>query len=165
MIIFLESKSAMIVLNLNDDLSEKLSRMCKMQGDLMKEVRYLRSEIRGSGEGGAQATVKQMKIKSNIVIAGGTSGKDTLSSVEMFSWPRRMWTHLQPMLEDNYQAAAVLYKNQMIVFAGRTLGGFGTSNLMQAIDLSGEPGEWCKIPADVRDYQREGTKLSPTTIV
>ena len=29
----------------------------------------------------------------------------------------------------------------MIVFAGRTLGGFGTSNLMQAIDLSGEPGD------------------------
>ena len=107
---------------------------------------------------GAQATVKQMKIKSNIVIAGGTSGKDTLSSVEMFSWPQRMWTHLQPMLEDNYQAAAVLYKNQMIVFAGRTLGGFGTSNLMQAIDLSGEPGEWCKIPADVRDYQIRGHK-------
>lgn len=46
----------------------------------------------------------------------------------------------------------------MIVFAGQTLGGLATSNLMQGIDLSGEPGEWYKIPADVTHYQVRGHK-------
>lgn len=69
-----------------DDLSEKLSRMCKIQGDLMKEVEYLRNEI---SAGDAQATVKKMNVKRNIVIAGGANGKNTLCSVEMFSWAQR----------------------------------------------------------------------------
>ena len=129
--------------------------MCKVQGDLMKEVEYLRNEI---SAGDAQATVEQKKTKRNIVIAGGANGIDTVSSVEMFSWPQRMWTHLQPMLEGNVRAASVLYKNQMIVFGGHTFGVFGTSNLMQGIDLSGEPGDWYEIAADVTDYKIRGHK-------
>lgn len=110
----------------------------------MKEVEYLRNEI---NVGGVQSSIKQMDTKRNIVIAGGANGKKQLTSVEMFSWSQRTWTYLEPMLVENYLAASVLYKNQMIVFGGLAMGGFVVLNLIEGIDLSGEPGEWYEIPA------------------
>ena len=129
-----------------DDLSAKLSSVSKLQGDLMKEVKYLRNEI---SVGGVQSSIKQMSTKRNIVIAGGANGKKSLMTVEMFSWSQRTWTYLEPMLVENYLAASVLYKNQMIVFGGLAMRGFVVLNLMEGIDLSGEPGEWYEIPANI----------------
>ena len=129
-----------------DDLSAKLSSVSKLQGDLMKEVKYLRNEI---SVGSVQSSIKQMNTKRNIVIAGGANGETSLRSVEMFSWSQRTWTYLEPMLVGNYLAASVLYKNKMIVFGGLTIGGHVVLNLMEGVDLSGEPGEWYEILANM----------------
>ena len=96
-----------------DELSEKMSRMCEMQTEVMMKVTQMMTEVKQL----KHMIPGQQLVRKSIIIAGGHNGK-VLNSVEIFSWPQKTWTLLNPMLTCRSRASAVTYQGEVIISGG-----------------------------------------------
>ena len=73
------------------------------------------------------------KQTMHVVVAGGKTGGEISSSVEMFSLLQGNWTPLIPMIEGRSDASSVLYNDQFIVTGGVT--NQGQTNTMEILNV------------------------------
>ncbi len=98
-----------------DELSEKMSRMCEMQTEVLMQVTQMMTEVKQLKE----MIPGQQPVRQSIIIAGGHNGK-AINSVEIFNWPQKTWTLLNPMSTCRSQASAVTYQGEVIISGGNT---------------------------------------------
>ena len=91
-----------------NEILKQLERMTQQTSDKV-QVEEMKKEI---AEGG------RMKREPKVVIAGGSSGSTTLSSVEMFSLTNGTWTRLKKMKERRLGASSVVYNDNIFVSGG-----------------------------------------------
>ena len=109
----------------NAELKKSLNDMTKQLERMMQQILHgvhaeqMKKDI---AEGG-------MDREPMVVVAGGSSGKEYLNSVEMFSLCNGKWTMLKPMKEERYDAPSVVYNDQVFV-----LGGYGKNVAMESIE-------------------------------
>ena len=96
-----------------DELSEKMSKMCEMQTDMMMKVTQMMTEVTQQKE----MIPGQQLIKRNIIIVGGFNGNG-INSLEIFSWTKKTWTLLKSMSKCHSRASAVTYKGEVIISGG-----------------------------------------------
>ncbi|CAB4035266.1 Influenza virus NS1A-binding [Paramuricea clavata] len=96
-----------------DELSEKMSRMCEMQIEVMMKVTQMMTEVKQL----KQMIPGQQLVRKSIIIAGGEN-KNSINSVEIFSWENKTWTLLNPMSTCRSRASAVTYQGEVIISAG-----------------------------------------------
>ena len=102
-------------------LNETMKQLKRMTQQTPHEVqaKQMKKDIT---EGGADRELK-------IIIAGGWNGKNTIDSVEMFSFLNLAWTLIKPMKECRRSAASVAQNNEILV-----LGGCSKSGVMKSIE-------------------------------
>ena len=96
-----------------DELSEKMSRMCEMQTEAMKEAKQMMAEIRYV----KHIMLCQYLTRQNIIIAGGEHD-EAINSVEILSWPEKTWTLQTPMLGCRCGASTVVFEGDVYVTGG-----------------------------------------------
>ena len=96
-----------------DELSEKMSRMCEMQTEAMKEARQVMAEIKYI----KQMMQCQQLTRGNTIIAGGDLN-GSINSVEILTWPQKIWTLQNPMLTCRNNASAVVYQGNVYITGG-----------------------------------------------
>ena len=97
-----------------DELSEKMSRMCEMQTEVLMKVTQMMTEVKQLKE----MSPGQQLVRRSIIIAGGYNGKALINSVEIFSWPQKTWTLLNPMSTCRSRASAVTYQGEVMISGG-----------------------------------------------
>ena len=113
-------------------LPDQLCRIQTTQTEIMKEIERTKPD--------------ETSRNINVVIAGGY-GTQALNSVEMFRWPEKSWSPLQPMTKSRHAASSFVFKNQIMVAGGVSRS--GPSNKMERIDIRPVMGRqrWSNCPA------------------
>ena len=92
-----------------NEIMKQLERMTQQTSDEV-QAEQMKKEI---AEGACD-----MEKEPKVVIAGGSSGSTTLSSVEMFSLTNGTWTRLKKMKERRLGASSVVYNDNIFVSGG-----------------------------------------------
>ncbi len=116
-----------------DELSQKISKMCEMQTEILMKVTQMMTEVKQLKE----MSPDQQLVRKSIIIAGGSNGK-AINSVEIFSWPQKTWTLLNPMSTCRSRASAVTYQGEVIISGGND--GKKSTNTMET--SSDKSVEW-----------------------
>ncbi len=108
------------------DINEKISKMCEMQTEVLMKVTQIMTEVKQLKE----MSPGQQSVRRSIIIAGGhgSNGK-AINSVEIFNWPQKTWTLLNPMSTRRSRASAVTYQGEVIISGGND--GTKSTNTME----------------------------------
>ena len=107
----------------------------KSLNEIMKQLERMTQQIMHEAQAdkmkkGIAEAVSGMKREPKVVIAGGSSEKGMLNSVEMFSLANGTWTPLKQMKERRRGASAVVYNDHIFVTGGRA----GLRNYLKSIE-------------------------------
>ena len=100
----------------NADMKKSLSTIVKQLERMTQQIMH-EAQAEKMKKGIAEA-VSGMGREPKVVIAGGSSEKGVLNSVEMFSLTNGTWTPLKQMKERRQGASAVVYNDHIFVTGG-----------------------------------------------
>ena len=112
----------------NADMKKSLSTIVKQLERMTQQIMH-EAQAEKMKKGIAEA-VSGMEREPKVVIAGGSSEKDYLNSVEMFSLTNGTWTPLKQMKECRQGASAVVHNDHIFVSGGRA----GHGNCLKSIE-------------------------------
>ena len=78
--------------------------------------------------------------RSKIFVCGGRGDKDSLNSVESYSWPENSWTVEPAMKERRSSPSAFVHERQIYVSGGRT--GTKATDSIESMNVDEENIEW-----------------------
>ena len=107
----------------------------KSLNEIMKQLERMTQQITHEAQAekmkkGIAEAVSGMERQPKVVIAGGSSEKDVLNSVEMFSLTNGTWTPLKQMKECRRGASAVVHNDHIFVTGGQA----GHGNYLKSIE-------------------------------
>ena len=149
-----------IVTNLSRELTRDIGDMKDQMGDMkdeMSEIKHeidevkkemdlvkqqLQSSIRSHGLL-VPSLEQNVNIRNDLIVAGG----GIESSVEMFSWTTRQWTHLPPMTSERYCSSSFVHEDQMFV-----CGGVWSEDSIEVLNLKEQGAQWKKFTAKLPQW-------------
>ena len=90
--------------------------------------------------------------KQRIFVCGGYDGKNTLNSVESYSWPENSWTLEPAMKEERSSASGFVHDREIYVTGG--FNGLQFLDCIEHLNVDEECLEWIKSPAKMQEKCR-----------